>query len=189
LKAYETDPYLTDANEVLYRLFTSSLDLEDGAGAERWCREGQRRFPTDPYFTECQFELMALPGQTVDVPQAWRIVDEDVNLWPPNARDFRRRRDQMLMAFVLVNAGLKDSADRVALRARADASVDPNRELVYFEAALRNRLGERDESLRLLGLYVATNPQDRNTLANDQSWWWRGVHDDPRFKRLVGAGE
>jgi serine/threonine-protein kinase len=187
LKAYEADPYLTDANDVLYRLFSNSVDLEDGAGAERWCKEGRRRFPKDPYFTECQFELMALPGQPVDVQRAWAIVEEDVSLWPPNARDFRRRRDQMMMALVLANAGLKDSADHVAIRARADASIDPNREVLYFEAALRNRLGERDESLRLLEQYLATNPQDRSTLANDQSWWWRGVHDDPRFKQLVGG--
>jgi eukaryotic-like serine/threonine-protein kinase len=187
LKAYEADPYLIDANEVLYRLFSNSVDLEDGAGAERWCKEGRRRFPKDPYFTECQFELMALPGQPVDVKRAWAVVEEDVSLWPPNAREYRRRRDQMMMALVLANAGLKDSADHVAVRARADASIDPNRDVLYFEAALRNRLGQRDESLRLLEQYLATNPQDRSTLANDQSWWWRGVHDDPRFKQLVGG--
>jgi TolB-like protein len=187
LNAYEADPYLTDANEVLYRLFSTSLDLEDGAGAQRWCQEGGRRFPEDPYFTECQFELMALPGQPVDIPRAWRVLEEDVALWPPNAREFRRRRDQIFVAFALANAGLKDSADRVARRSRADASVDPNRELVYFEAMLRNRLGDREESLRLLQQYLATNPQDRETLANDQTWWWRGVHEDPRFKQLVGG--
>jgi eukaryotic-like serine/threonine-protein kinase len=187
LKAYEVDPYLTDANEVLYRLFSLSVDLEDGAGADRWCREGGRRFPKDPYFTECQFELMALPGQAVDVARAWKVLEQDVALWPPNARDFRRRRDQIFVAMALANAGLKDSADRVARRSRADATVDPNRELVYFEAMLRNQLGDREESLRLLEQYLATNPQDRATLANDQTWWWRGVHEDPRFKQLVGS--
>jgi len=170
----------------LYRLFSNSLDLEDGAGAERWCREGGRRFPKDPYFTECQFELMGIPGQRVDVPKAWHILEEDVSLWPPNARDFRRRRDQLLVAFALVNAGLKDSADRVARRSRTDdVSVDPNRELQYIEAALRNRLGDRGEALRLLELYLAVNAQDRSGLARDPSWWWQGLHDDPRFKRLV----
>ncbi len=184
--ALESDPYLTDANEVLYRLFSMSVDLEDPAGAERWCTEGGRRFPKDPYFTECQFEQMAIPGQPPDVAKAWRILEEDVALWPPNQRDYRRRRDQLLVSFVLLNAGLKDSADRVALRSRADATVDPNRELIYFEASLRNRMGDRDESLRLLAQYFAANPQDRMTLANDESWWWHGVHEDPRFKQLVG---
>jgi len=187
LKAYEADPYLIDANEVLYRLFSTSVDLEDGAGADRWCREGGRRFPKDPYFTECQFELMALPGQPVDVAKAWKVLEQDVALWPPNARDFRRRRDQIFVAMALANAGLKDSADRVARRSRADATVDPTLDLVYFEAMLRNRLGDRDEALRLLEQYLATNPQDRATLAADQTWWWRGLRDDPRFKQLVGS--
>jgi serine/threonine-protein kinase len=187
LRAYEADPYLTNANEVVYRLFSTSADLEDGAGAAQWCQEGRRRFPQDPYFTECQIELMAIPGQKVDVDRAWKVLEADVALYPPNARDFRRRRDQLIVGLALANAGLKDSAARLALRSRADASVDPNRELVYFEAMLRNLLGERDESLRLLGTYLAVNPNDRAGLANDESWWWRGVHDDARFKALVGA--
>ncbi|HET9708042.1 MAG TPA: hypothetical protein VFP39_07045, partial [Gemmatimonadales bacterium] len=185
LQALEADPYLVDANEVLYRLFSMSVDLEDPAGADRWCKEGGRRFPKDPYFTECQFEQMAIPGQPPDVAKAWRILEQDVALYPPSDTAFRRRRDQLLVSFVLLNAGLKDSADRVALRSRADATVDPNRELIYFEAALRNRMGDRDESLRLLAQYFAANPQDRMTLANDESWWWHGVHEDPRFKQLV----
>ncbi|HXI33652.1 MAG TPA: serine/threonine-protein kinase [Gemmatimonadales bacterium] len=187
LRAYEADPYLTNANEVVYRLFSTSLDLEDGAGAAQWCQEGGRRFPQDPFFTECQIELMALPGQKTDVKRAWRVLEQDVALYAPNARDFRRRRDQLLVALVLANAGLKDSAASLALRSRADATVDPNRELVYIEAMLRNLLGQRDESLRLLGVYLATNPNDRLGMANDESWWWRGVHEDPRFKALVGS--
>jgi len=187
LKAYEADPYLADANEVVFRLFSSSYDLEDGAGADRWCGEGGRRFPKDPYFTECQIELMGLPGQTVNVQRAWDVLEQDVSLWPPNARAFRRDRDQLLVALVLANAGLKDSADRVARRSRADAAVDPSLDLLYLEAALRNRLGDRDEALRLLGQYLAVNPEDRSSLANDPSWWWRGLREDVRFRQLVGS--
>ena len=186
LQALEADPSLIDANELIYRLVATSVDLSDPAGADRFCKEGGRRFPTDPFFTECQIEVMAIPGQPVDVAKAWRALEADVALYAPADRDFRRRRDQLLVGFVLLNAGLKDSADRVALRSRADATVDPNRELIYFEGALRNRMGERDESLRLLSQYFAANPQDRMPLANDESWWWHGVHEDPRFKQLVG---
>jgi serine/threonine-protein kinase len=186
LQALEADPYLTDANELIYLVFSTSVDLADPAGADRFCKEGGRRFPKDPYFTECQFEQMAIPGQRPDVAKAWQYLEADVALWRPKDRDFRRRRDQLLVSFVLLNAGLKDSADRVALRSRADATVDPNRELIYFEASLRNRMGDRDESLHLLAQYFAANPQDRMTLANDESWWWHGVREDPRFKQLVG---
>ena len=91
------------------------------------------------------------------------------------------------MAMALVRAGLPDSARAVALRARADATVDPARELLYYEAMLRNMLGDKDEALRLIGVYLAANPQDRASMAKDESWWWEGLRDDPRFKALVGT--
>jgi serine/threonine-protein kinase len=187
LRAYEADPYLTEAPAILYRLFTSSMDLQDGVEANHWCQEGQQRFPTDPSFLECQLLLLALPGQKPDIEKAWQILDEDVKLYSPNERDFHRREGQLFVAMALVRAGLLDSARAVALRARADATVDPARELLYYEAMLRNMLGDRDEALRLVGVYLAANPQDRASMAKDESWWWEGIRDDPRFKSLVGG--
>jgi serine/threonine protein kinase/TolB-like protein len=187
LRAYEADPYLTEAPAILYRLFTSSLDLQDGVEANHWCEEGQQRFPTDPSFLECQLLVLALPGQKPDIEKAWRILDKDVELYSPTERDFRRREAQLFVAMALVRAGLPDSARAVALRARADATVDPGRELLYFEAMLRNMLGDRDEALRLVGVYLAANPQDRASMAKDETWWWEGLRDDPRFKSLVGS--
>jgi hypothetical protein len=74
----------------------------------------------------------------------------------------------------------------VATRARADATLDPSRELVYIEAIFRNIVGDRDEALRLVRTYLATNPEDRPLMAKDETWWWNGLRDDPRFKALVG---
>ncbi len=187
LHAYEADPYLANASSVLWRLYASSLDLEDGVEAARWCEEGLRRFPKEPEFTECRITLHALPGQRPEIARMWRLLEENVKLYPPHEREFRRRRGEMLVAMTLVRAGLPDSARRVALRARADATVDPSRDLVYIEAMLRNMLGDRDEALRLVGVYLATNPQERVSMAKDQTWWWRGLRDDPRFRQLVGA--
>jgi tetratricopeptide (TPR) repeat protein len=186
LRAYEADPYLTETPIILYRLFTSSLDLQDGVEADHWCQEGYRRFPTNPRFLECQILVQVLPGQKPDIQKAWRLLDEFVKLYPPNQREFWRREGQLFVAMTLARAGLPDSARAVALRSRADATVDPGRELVYIEAMLRNLLGDRDEALRLVGTYLAANAQDRATLAKDETWWWQGLRDDPRFKALVG---
>jgi len=82
---------------------------------------------------------------------------------------------------------LPDSARRVATRARADATIDPSRDLVYLEAIFRNIAGDRDEALRLVGVYLATNPQDRAMMQKDDTWWWNGLRDDPRFKALIGS--
>src|SRR4029077_14569317 len=131
--------------------------------------------------------LFALKGLKPDVPRLWQLLDQNVQQYPPNERDFRRRRGSLLVAMGLANAGLKDSARAVALRARAGPDVDPNRELVYVEMMLRNLLGDRQEALSLLAQYLATNPQDRANVANDQTWWMRGLRDDPKFATLVGA--
>jgi tetratricopeptide (TPR) repeat protein len=187
LRAYDADPYLTNANLTIWRLFSTSLDLEDGVEAKHWCGEGQRRFPTDPRFAECQIWLFALTSQKPDVNKAWSLLDEYVRLSPPNLRDFRRLRGQMLVAMALARAGLADSARSVAARSRADATMDPPRELVSFEAIVRTILGDKDEAIRLLGLYFATNPQQRTSIDKDESWWYQDLRGDPRYQALVGA--
>ena len=185
----EADEYLTDANLVLWRLYAASLDLEDAAEAARWCGEGQRRFPKDPNFTECRISLYALRGLKPDVPALWRLVDKYARMYPENQQEYRRKRAQIMLSMALANAGLRDSARAVALRSRADSTIiDPTNDLVYLEVAARNVMGDREEALRLLGRYLATNPQERAALARDDTWFFRGLRDDPRFVALVETG-
>jgi eukaryotic-like serine/threonine-protein kinase len=188
LKAYEADPYLTAAKQTVWRLFNASLDLEDAVEARHWCDEGQRRFPDYNRFVECRIWLYALKGQTPDVPQTWQLLEEYVRLTPPPQRDFQRRYGQMIVAMALARAGLKDSANSVANRARAGAELDPTRDLALLEAYVRVLLDERDDALRLLSTYIASNPQFRASLAKDQSWWFQSLRDEPRFKALAAGG-
>jgi eukaryotic-like serine/threonine-protein kinase len=188
LRAYDADPYLTNANLTLWRLFSTSLDLEDGVEANRWCSEGRRRFPADPRFAECQIWLFALKSQTPDIPKAWSLLEEYVRLSPPNSRDFLRLRGQMLVAMALARAGLADSARSVAVRSRADATLDPPRELVSYEAIVHTILGDKDEAIRLLGRYFASNPQQRSSQDRDDSWWYQSLRGDPRYEALVAQG-
>jgi serine/threonine-protein kinase len=187
LRAYEADPYLREANKTIWRLFQSSLDLEDAVEAVHWCEEGKRRFSSDPRFSECQLWLFALKDREPDVPRAWQLLEEYVRLSPPQQREFLRLRGQMLVAFALVRAGLADSARSVLVRSRASADQDPDRELVYFEAHVRAMLGDRDEAFRLLGTYIAINPQVRSSMAHDDTWWFRELRKDPRYRELVGS--
>lgn len=79
-------------------------------------------------------------------------------------------------------------ARAVSRRARTDdPPVDPTRELVYFDVIVYNLIGDRDEALRRLAAYLAANPQDRPMIAADQTWAFRGLRDDPKFKALVQA--
>ena len=86
----------------------------------------------------------------------------------------------------LARAGLRDSALSVAARSRADATVDPSRELVSFEAIVRTILGDQEEAIRLLGVYLASNPQQRSSVNRDDTWWYRDLKGNPRYEALVG---
>ena len=188
LRAYEADPYLRDANKTIWRLFQSSLDLEDAVEATHWCDEGKRRYPDDPRFAECQLWLFAMKDRQPDVPRAWELLEEYVRLSPPQQRDFLRLRGQMLVTFALARADLTDSARAVALRSRPDPEQDPDRELTYFEVLLRAMVGDLDEAFRLLGTYIAVNPQVRASIARDDTWWMRELRKDPRYRELLGTG-
>jgi serine/threonine-protein kinase len=186
-KAYELDPYLTNADKTLWRLFTTSFDLEQSVQATHWCQEEQSRFSSDPHSVECQIMLYALKDVTPNIPHAWQLLDQYVELNPPSQREFMRKRGSMLVSWALARAGLKDSARQVVIRSRADVDEDPPRELVFFEAMTRTRIGDTDEALRQLAIYMAANPQMRKSLASDP--WFKPLRDNPRFQTLVASGD
>jgi TolB-like protein len=187
LRAYEADPYLASARQTLWRLFQSSLDLEDAAESRRWCDEGRRRFPDSYRFAECQLWLYALKGQSLDLGRLEPLYRRYLELTPPTDRLLHEHYGRMIVAIALARAGLRDSADAVARRARADTVVDETRDLANLEAIARTILGERDEALRLLGLYLSANPQFREGMARERTWWFRDLRSDPRYAELVGG--
>jgi hypothetical protein len=172
----------------IWRLFLTSMDMEDAAEATRWCSEGRRRYPQAYRFVECQIQLFSLKGVPPDVPKLYELLDEYVRLSPGGSREFNSHSGMMLVAIALARAGLADSARSVARRARADATLDPTKELDILEAQVHLLLGDRDEALRFLSTYVAANPQVRATMAKDQTWYFRDLRSDPRFRTLMGLG-
>jgi TolB-like protein len=186
LRAYEADPYLATARQTIWRLFQTSLELEQSAEARRWCQEGERRFPEYFRFTECRLWVFALKDQEPDIDGLWRFYRRYLEVSPPNAV-LNRHYGLMLVAIGLARAGLRDSSVSTALRARADSTVDQTRDLALLEAIARTLLGDRDEALRQLEVYYKANPHLRASMPQDQSWWWRDLRQDPRYWELVGA--
>ena len=188
-RAYEADAYLSTADQILWRLYTTSYDLEQFTDAERWCEEGIRRFPANLRFVECQLWLMTSPAKAPDVALAWRLLDEIVPLAPTSQRAYVRLESQNGVAAVLARAGLADSARHLLARSRGGPDVDPEVELLSFQAFAYLLLGDRDEALRLMKEQVAANPAHRAGLARSTHWWWRDIKDDPRFKQLIGTAK
>jgi serine/threonine-protein kinase len=187
-RAYEADAYLRVADLVVWRLFSASYSLEQSQDAIRWCEEGQRRFPKDARFTQCQLWVMTLRDVDPDTPRAWQLVQRLADLAPEGQSKFDSLEAQILVAGVLARAGLGDSARHVLARSRADPEIDRERALAPYQAFVRLLLGDREEALELLKEHVAANPEHRVGFATSYHWWWRDLRDDPRFRDLVGRG-
>jgi tetratricopeptide (TPR) repeat protein len=188
LKAYEADPYLQNVNLTLWRLFQGSLDLGDAPEAQKWCGEGGERFPNDYRFAECRLWLLTLRGADKPTPAAiWSALDAFVKASPSQQQEFHRLKAGMIASIALLRAGMPDSARAVATRSRGTSEIDPPRELAYLEAIMRAQVGDRDEAFRLLNLYLATNPQQRGSAGQEESWWFEELYADPRWAALWRA--
>ncbi len=187
-RAYQEDAYLSNADVIIYRLFTASYDLEQQSQAQRWCGEGRKRFPDDSRFAECQLYLLTMEPTEPDVDRAWQLAQEWEELSPEHSQEFVRHRAQMYVGGTLARAGLADSANAVLRRARADRELDPTRELAWIEAYMRVLLGDNDEAIERLKLWTTANPDQLHggEERGNTYWWWRDLEDDPRFRRVMG---
>jgi hypothetical protein len=95
---------------------------------------------------------------------------------------------QIFTAIVLGRAGLRDSAEHVLERSRAGTDIDPRGELIGYEALARTFLGEHNQAITLLERYLTAHPEHRAGFAKVNSWWWRDLQKDPRFKIVAGMG-
>jgi tetratricopeptide (TPR) repeat protein len=180
--AYDKDAFLTEVRAVVSSLFRANLYAEDLDKARTWCATGQRRFPGDPRFTECELRLLGATGaRRGDAAEAWRIVEEieraDTVGMLASSWSFRR----MMVAAVLARAGMRDSALAVLYRAGAERGSRPGADAA--EAWVRVILGDRDGALRLLRAIVAAEPEERRWISRVP--WYRRLHDDPDFRSLV----
>ncbi len=186
MRAYEQDAFLTRAADIVNRLYQSSYLTETFTDASDWCREGYRRFPADVRFMRCQLWLLTVPrvAPTAMPDSAWRLVEA----LDAVSAEFGRREARVAAAIVLGRAELADSASRVLERVRTTSEeVDPNGDLLFYEAYARLTMGDRDAALRLLGEYVSRNPEHREGWLKDSAWWWRDLENDARFRRLMAT--
>jgi serine/threonine-protein kinase len=186
--AYAADPYLSDANKTVWRLFQTSLDLGIGAQAGKWCTEGATRFPEDYRFVECRLWLLTLrdqdPPPTADA--IWKAAADFIAANKVEKPVFVEKTASMLAGIALIRAGLIDSARAVVGRSQGNESIDPGGDLVYLEALARAQLGDNERAISLLGRYLASHPQQRAFASRDETWWLEPLHDEPRYKALVG---
>lgn len=184
-RAYDEDAYLSNANVIVWRLFTSSYDLEQFPDAIHWCTVGEARFPADPHFVECRLDMMGTSAVAADVPRAWRLADSLVKLTSPAAQPYARLQGMVFVASVLARAKLTDSTEHVLARVQDPVALDPTKDLTQQEAFVWTLLGNKDKAISALALYLSANPSRGLTADDERSWRWRGLGDDPRFQALI----
>jgi serine/threonine-protein kinase len=188
-KAYASDAYLTNAREILQRLFWTSHDTEMFPDAAKWCEEGHRRFPADAFFIECRMWMLTTKAMRPDPDEAWRLLDSLHAVTPPAQWPYESRSGQLLVGGVLAKAGLADSAKHVLARAHPTPEMDPDGELLGREGVMRLFLHDYDGAFAVFGTYFAAHPDHLKGLVTNTSPWWRDpkVQNDPRFKALIAG--
>ncbi len=194
-RALAADAFLSNADVIIYRLFSSLYDISDFPKAEKWCREGLRRFPGNSRFTECRLYLMSIKGAKPDPAVAWRLADTLVALTSEDGREFQRLQANLLVAAALARASiagntpqLADSARHLVARSLGNPEIDPPRELPLDAAFVYTILGDKAAAIQQLKVFVAANPNSGASLADPNGWWFKDLQQDPGFLRLVGSG-
>jgi tetratricopeptide (TPR) repeat protein len=188
LRAYEEDAYLRAADQVLWRLYSTSYDLEQFPDAVQYCAEGRRRFPDNPQFVECQLWLLASRAEEPDVDRAWALLSQLEESSPPQSWERDGARGRILVGGVLARAGLADSANSVFMSARRGPAIDPSQELLGLEAVFRIQMGDEEEAMELIKGYLTASPEHRAGWRWTSHWWWRQIQDNADFQQLVGSG-
>jgi eukaryotic-like serine/threonine-protein kinase len=194
VNAYTADKFLSNSEAILSRLFYSAYSTDQFREAQKWCSEGETRFPRNPTFTVCHLWLMLIPDAPTDAAKAWRLAARLDSLYlgrPDSIRIFQNHFARMLVGGALgkrvndIPSPLLDSGQRVMERARADTRVDPRHELQGYEAVMRVQMGELDQAIALLKQYVSYNPDHSFRVGNNVHWWWRPIQHLEGFQALL----
>src|SRR3989442_9561638 len=133
-RAYEEDAYLRVADQVVWRLFTTSYDLEQSQDAIHWCAEGHRRFAKNPKFTQCQLWAMTLRDVAPDIPRAWRVVDELRAITSERQWQFDGPMAKILVCGGLARPGWGGSGPHLLPRSPLDPGSDLQRGVGSYHA-------------------------------------------------------
>jgi len=188
-RALAEDPFLADANQILQRLFWTSLEVSLDAEAVQWCDEGRRRFADQSWTVECTFALMALSDPLQPDPaKAWSMSRDYLEEFGGSVerRDRLRADWHITIGAILARAGLIDSARAVVRqgwqRWKADSSFGMTLHELYVAVLVEDTL---------LMSFVAREHMfaEYDTLFLTGDFWGRALLRDTTLRQRIGLGE
>jgi len=183
--AFEADAFLSDAADIVMRLFETSLELRRYDDAQRWCDQGGGTFPRDWRFRMCQLSLQAWsPSVQRDLSRSWQLLGAIDSLATPDERPWLHPQMMLLVAAAAAAAGLPDSAEHVIAAANAAATAD-NSDMAYYEALARVRLGQPAAAARLLERLLRQTPNLQPILQSHPEF--ERLWSEPALRSLTGA--
>jgi serine/threonine-protein kinase len=182
-RAYTSDRFLRDADEIALVLGEISTGLEQYDDALQWYREGRTRWPENVGFAGLGLITLASRAGPDDVDLAWALTDTIAQIASLDRRSLFYPIMQAQVASVLAHAGMKDSARVVLALAESRSEEDPGY-FAYDFAHASLVIGDTARCLDWLEVDLEANPGERPARAQEP--WFRALHGNARFEELVG---
>ncbi len=171
-RAMRADPFQYRRDTYLRGTFDAALRAGQNARAATACADGQREYPGDERFRDCELKLLVYTGSSADHAQRALTLADSLAPLDPSATSLAVAR--LYAGQVLARAGRRADAERQVRVAEASFGSAPLPSVVLKElAAVRLLLGDRDSALSLVRRATAAGPSLRGHLLND-----------PRFRAL-----
>ncbi|GLC25434.1 protein kinase domain-containing protein [Roseisolibacter agri] len=189
VRAYDTDPFLSDAEGLLDALASQSFELGQFEDLRRYCTELQRRFPTSARGAECELKgLAADDAPRPSAAQVWEAHARLVELTALPTRPAAARLGSLYAAMALGRAGLTDSARAVIARVIDDPAAREDAGLQIVAAFAYLSTGDRARALERFRVFagIARTSSDQMRRTSSEVWFYRDVRSDPEFRRIFG---
>ncbi len=178
--AQSFDDFLQDGHDVAGQLLVLFREVGPREKVETLCEQGRWLYGEYPDFKECRLVTLGYFGSGPDdVRAAWRellVIERSDGRVEEATAGYRRA----MVAAVLARSGRGDSALAVLERSRRAGHLGAD----IYESYIRAILGDARGVVGILAPMIERDSSFRASFRT--SSWFRPVHEDSAFRRLVG---
>jgi len=189
-RALETDAYLEEASDVLYRLFMANLDLGKETDALSWCSEGAEQYPEAVEFIHCRLRFMAhadsVTPDTTLARELYHRLQDKLGGEDSEQKPYFSMHNRLLMAAVFARAGFPAEADSQIEQVRSFAAQRGLDRRYEFELSwVQLRLGRQAQAIQSVRALLESHPEYLPLVVSSRQF--RSISDEPEFQDLISS--